>query len=427
MKWFLFFIIFFQGILMAEIKYIDFDGKKIPVIFERDTSLPTFNLQLVFTNAGYIKDGKNIGLANVVSSIYNEGTAELGSVEFAKLLESKAISLHVANGFESFVFEVSSLKEFDDDSISLLSRLLFAPNFQPKTLSKVKTMVGGKIKRKENDFDYVANLGLNKLLFKQTPMQNGGLGDMNSLSKITLKNVKDFAKSNLTSQNLIIVCGGDIEFSELEEKIQKVLVNIEKSQKLAEDIHFWANDGQISQSEQKDTEQAYIYFGSPFFIKPDDANIHLAKVASFVLGGSGFGSRLMEEIRVKRGLAYSAYSSIAINKTNSYFSGHLQTKLASSEEATKLVKEIVGQFVSEGITQKELDGAKAFLLGSEPLRVETLSQRLNRAYSLFYKNLPQDYPQNELKLIESIKLEEINSFIKQHIEIEKLSFYTVKK
>lgn len=412
---------------MADIKYIDFKGNKIPVVFERDTSLPTFNLQLVFTNAGYIKDGKTTGVANITSSIYNEGTLELGSVEFAKLLENKAISLSVASGFESFVFEVSSLKEYTNDSLSSLSRLLFSPNFSPKTLSKIKTMLGGKIKRKENDFDYVASLGLNKILFQNTPMQKGNLGDMNSLSKITLKNVKDFAKANLTLQNLIIVCGGDIEFDDIDEKIKKVLEHIENGKKVDSMTHFWASESQISEEITKETEQAYIYFGSPFFMKSDDKEVHLAKVASFILGGSGFGSRLMEEIRVKRGLAYSAYSSISINKTNSYFSGHLQTKLASSDEATKLAKEIISEFVKNGVTQKELDGAKSFLLGSEPLMVETLSQRLNRAYSLYYRNLPQDYAKTELNNIKNITLQELNTFIKNHTEIEKLSFFTVKK
>ena len=116
-----------------------------------------------------------------------------------------------------------------------------------------------------------------------------------------------------------------------------------------------------------------------------------AKVASFILGGSGFGSRLMEEIRVKRGLAYSAYGHIAINQSHSYFSGYLQTKTNNAKEAKNLVVSIVDEFVQNGVTEEELEAAKNFLSGSEPLRVETLSQRLSRSFHLYYKGLDQDY------------------------------------
>ena len=134
----------------------------------------------------------------------------------------------------------------------------------------------------------------------------------------------------------------------------------------------------------------------------------------------------MEEIRVKRGLAYSAYGFISINKSYSNFNGYLQTKLESTDEAKDLVSQIVSDFVKEGVTQKELDSAKKFLSGSEPLRTETLSQRLNRAFMLYYKGLEQSYPESELKQIDNLTLDKINSYIKSHNEINNLSFSIVR-
>lgn len=428
MRFFLFSILFLQGFLMgATIQTIQYKGISIPVIFEKDTNLPTFNMQLIFTNAGYIKDGKNLGLANMTSAILNEGTKELGSTEFAQQLENKAIHLNVANGFETFVFELSSLKEFSEEGMSLLSRLLFSPNLTPKTLSKIKTLISSKIKRKENDFDFVANSGLNKILFLGTPFENENIGDLQSVNKITLKQINNFIHSNLTLNNLTIVCGGDVDFEEFKKSIEAVLANIEVGKKEQEPKPFTPLDTQVMMSISKPTEQAYVYFGSPFHISPNDKEIYLAKVASFILGGSGFGSRLMEEVRVKRGLAYSAYANISANKSYSAFTGHLQTKLESADSAIELVKQIVVDFTHHGVTQKELDGAKKFLSGSEPLRVETLSQRLSRAFFLQYKGLSQEYPNEELQQINNITLDEINNFIKKHTEVTKLSFFVVKK
>ena len=135
----------------------------------------------------------------------------------------------------------------------------------------------------------------------------------------------------------------------------------------------------------------------------------------------------MEEIRVKRGLAYSAYSRLSVAKTNTYFSGYLQTKLESQDEAKKTVAEVIDSFVKSGVTQGELDQAKKFMLGSEPLRVETLSQRLGRTFSEYYQGKPLGYSLTELKQIGELSLDDLNDFIKRHGEIRDLSYAIVTK
>ncbi len=416
-----------QGLLLsATIKHISINETTIPVIFEKQDIIPAFNLQLVFQNSGYIQDGEKSGLCNLSASLLNEGTKKLGSVKFAHKLESKAISLHSAHGFETFVIELSSLTEQYNDALKLLKELLNDPNYSKDTLAKIKTKSIGALQRLENDYDWVAKINLKKTLFKDTPLENSSKGSIESLKNIKLKDVEKFLTQTLSLENLIIVAGGDIEFETFEKDITKTLSNLPvgKFRKLQT---FEANNSQKNVEIIKDTQQAYIYFGSPFDIQAQDEDTYLAKVASFILGGSGFGSRMMEEIRVKRGLAYSAYGSISINKSYSYFDGYLQTKLESADEAKALVQTLVDEFVANGVTQEELDAAKKFLLGSEPLRTETLSQRQNRAFQLYYKGLPLDYPQKELQKIENIQLDELNQFIQKHKEIKQLSFSIVRK
>jgi predicted Zn-dependent peptidase len=130
---------------------------------------------------------------------------------------------------------------------------------------------------------------------------------------------------------------------------------------------------------------------------------------------------------VKRGLAYSAYARVSISKSSSYFTGYLQTKLESLEEAKKTVNEVIAKFVKDGVTKDELDQTKKFLLGSEPLRVETMSQRLNRTFMEFYKGVELGYSQKELEKIKNLKLTDLNKFIKKHNEILQLSYAIIKK
>ena len=424
---FLFILAILQGSLMgAEIKHIDVKGVQIPVIFEEQKSLPILNLQLVFQNSGYIQDGNKSGLVNLSSKLLNEGTKELGSTKFAELLDENAITINTSNGFETFVIELSSLKEESNKAISLLNDLLKSPNYSEDTLSKLKTLMVGSLKRKENDFDYVSQNQLKSILFKNTALENPSSGTIESISKIQLKDIEKFVKKTVNLNNLIIVAGGDFELKEFEKLVNPLLNTLEIGEKVeANKVVFESKNEE--KTLLKDTQQAYIYFGSSFNIDSKDEENYKAKVASFILGGSGFGSRLMEEIRVKRGLAYSAFGSISINKSHTYFNGYLQTKNESADEAKKLVSQIVADFVKNGVTEDELKAAKNFLTGSEPLRSETLSQRLNRAFTLYYRGLEQDYSKKELEKIQNLKLKDLNDYIKSHNEINNLTFSIVRK
>ncbi len=420
-------IILSQGILMAAtLKEIKYNDTNIPVIFEKHKTLPIFNFQLVFKNSGYINDIKKPGLTNLTAKILNEGTKKDGAIDFARKLENKAISIHTSTGFETFVVEISCLKEEYKTALKYLEELLKDPNITNETLQKIKTMQISKLKQKENDFDFVASNNLKQITYKNTALEFPHSGSVESVENITLNDISSNIKDIFNLNNLIIACGGDIKFKDLAHNIKDTLALINKSDtneikkiEISKDIE--------NKTIQKETEQSYIYFSSPFYIQADSPDSYKAKVASFILGGSGFGSRLMEEIRVKNGLAYSAYGNITNKKSHSHFTGYLQTKLDNTQKAKDMVEDIVKDFVKNGVTQKELDAAKNFLKGSEPLRTETFSQRLNRSFMLYYNNLPFDYPKLELKMIDELSIEDLNKFIKSHSEIKNLSFSIVTK
>jgi len=411
--------------MAATIKHINIKGVSVPVVFEENKNLPILNLQLVFKNSGYIQDNIS-GLASTSAKLLNEGTKKLGSTKFAEKLENSAISLSASTGFETFVIELSSIKDVHEKALKLLKNLLEDPNYDEKVLEKIKTITSGSLKRKENDYDYQASKNLKKIIFKDTALANPSSGTIDSISKIKLNDIENFLDKALDLNNLIVVVGGDFTFDEIEVKIKNLIktLNNKNKNRLTK---IKVNEEPETKTVKKETQQAYIYFGSPFYVNVKDENSYMAKVASFILGGSGFGSRLMEEIRVKRGLAYSAYGYVSQNKSHSYFTGYLQTKNESANEAVKLVKELVKDFAKNGVTEDELESAKKFLLGSEPLRTETLSSRLNRAFTNYYRGLEQDHSQKELEKIESLKLEDLNQYIKSHKEINKLSFSIIRK
>lgn len=421
-------ILFLGQLAMAStLDFIEVQGVKIPFIFEEDKRLPIVSMQLVFEKSGSVDEGKKGGLAKSTAKMLNEGSLKKGSVGFADALDARAIHLSASAGSETFVIELGSLKEEFDTGLSLLDEQLRGPNFTPESLDKVKTIALSEIARKEADFDSVASDELKAVLFEGTPIAVPNAGTKESIKSITLEDIKAFASGHLILANALIVIGGDIGMNEAKQKVIKLLASLPAGQKGSERHYYPRQTPKESILKRPATEQAYLYFGSPFAMNEGDPEFYKARVAMYVLGSSGFGSRLMEEIRVKRGLAYSAYSRLSVSKTNSYFSGYLQTKLESQAEAKKTVIEVIDAFVREGVTQSELDQARKFLLGSEPLRVETLSQRLGRTFSEYYQGKPLGYSLQELELIRGLTLSELNDFIKRHGEIRNLSYAIVTK
>ena len=416
-----------QALMASTLDFIEVHGVKVPFIYEEEKRLPIVSMQVVFTHSGSIDEGKSFGLARLCGKMLNEGSLKKGSVGFADALDARAIQLSAHAGNETFVIELGSLKEEFDTGLALLNEQLREPNFTAKSLEKVKTMALSDIARKEADFDAVASDELKAVLFEGTAIAVPNIGTKESIKSIKLNDIETFKKNHIVLSNALIVMGGDISISDAKAKAKSLLSTLEVGN-IGKERHYEPRkEPKESILKRPQTEQAYLYFGAPFAMAEGDSEFYKARVAMFILGSSGFGSRLMEEIRVKRGLAYSAYSRLSVAKTATYFSGYLQTKLESQEEAKKTVVEVIDTFVREGVTQDELDQARKFLLGSEPLRVETLSQRLGRTFSEYYSGKPLGSSVQELEMIRTLTLDELNDFIKRHGEIKNLSYAIVTK
>ena len=419
-------IILIQGLLMAEgIKEIQVKDAKIPMIFEESRFVPIVSMQFIFENAGHLSNTKD-GLADISAKLFNEGTKKEGSVGFATKLDDHAVHISAHVGRESFVIEVSSLKSEFSYVMERLKELLGDPNYTQKALDQVKRQKIGWLTQKKSDFDYIAATSLREMLFKGSVLARPYDGTIESVNDISLEDVKKFISMHLGYNNMIGVVGGDITEKEAEKNLFEIASLFGKVN-IKEIAPIKTSDKKEIKLIPEETEQANIFFGAPFNYSYKEKDQYKAKIAEYLLGGAGFGSRLMEEIRVKRGLTYGAYSSLRRTKVTSYLSGYLQTKLSTQDEAKMLVQKVVDDFVAKGITEKELEAAKKFLVGSEPLRIETLSQRLGRAYGEYYYGRPLGFSREQLEKIEMVTLKEMNQFITSHKELSDLTFSIVTK
>ncbi|MDQ7084281.1 MAG: pitrilysin family protein [Sulfurovum sp.] len=426
MKKIILWLMVIQGALMAtQLQEVSINDTKVAVVFEEGGYIPIVSIQLVFENAGHLST-KIDGLADMSAKLLNEGTAKDGSIGFATKLDDHAIDIAVHVGRESLVIEVSALKSEFAYAVEQLVALLKDPNYTQEALGHIKHQKMGWLTQKKSDFDYIAATALRETLFKGEALAKPYDGTVQSIEKMTVQDIQTFIQTHLGYNNVIAVVGGDIRFAEAESYLKEILVLLPKVE--TEPVEMISvSDKKTLVLLEEETEQSNIFFGAPFDYDYSQKDQYKAKIAEYLLGGGGFGSRLMEEIRVKRGLTYGVYASLRRTKSASYLSGSLQTKLSTQDEAKALIQQVVDDFVNKGITAKELEDTKKFLLGSEPLRTETLSQRLGRAYSHYYYDRPLDFSTQQLEKIASVSLEEMNTFITSHKELSHISFAIVTK
>lgn len=404
----------------ATLTHASIQGVQVPVIYEHSALIPAGIVRLVFQGGGKLQDGELIGRSAVIEELLEKGSKKRGNLGFAKALEQRAITLSVSSGLQSLNFSLNFLQDDKEQAISLLGELLLDPNLSDTELQKVKTAITAQILANQNDYDYLAKRLLNRVLFDGTPLAHPKLGTQESIAKIRLQDVQKALESTLTLKRLIIILGGDIDKEATLALLEPILSKLPQGTPYTKPS-FSARKEPITQTQYAPTQQAYIYFGAPLHLEDLERESHLAKVASFILGSGGFGSRILEEVRVKRGLAYSASISYNINPRLPYMSGYLQTKVDSSDEALEVVRKTIAEFVAKGVSAEELQAAKRFILGSEPLRNESLSQRLGRAFNEFYTDKGIGFSKKELEKIASLDLPTLNAYINKHTEIQNLS------
>jgi len=390
---------------------------KTPIILEQDLSLPIIIMQLVIKDKGTIGDTL-ASTTYIYAKMLEEGTKTLGKAKITKELEENAISIKFIPTQEAFTIQIIAFKNKFKKGIKILKNILQDPNFTSKIFKKQKTKTFSTILTKEADFDYQSYYGLLGTIYNSCAAKPI-IGTIQDLESLSLKDLEQKHNSILVKQSAIFAFGGDID-EKMCQKFAQEILDLMKNTPHKKPKALKPKTIQTPKVLKKNTTQSYISFGTFF----QDEQEHLCNVASFVLAG-GFGSRIMEEIRVKNGLAYSVWAKINQGKYIKNFVGGLQTSLETEKKAIELLQETITKFVKNGITKEELQSAKNYYLGSEPIKEETMIKRLRRILRFVYLEKDLNENKKNLERVKKIGLEEINAFVKKHDEINSLNFFIV--
>jgi zinc protease len=359
------------------------------------------------------------GLAYFVSGMMDEGAGELDSIAFQERLQGLAMRLDFDAGRDVMLGNVQMLGANRDEGFELLRLALTAPRFDETAIERVRAQILAGLKFDENDPGEVASLAWDRMAFPGHPYGRPVKGTMSSIAAIARDDLKAYVERVYAREKLVIAVVGDIDAETLGPLLDKTFGRLPEHSVLAPVADANPPLGPLREIIEMDVPQSVARFGHRGFARNDDDFI-AAYVLNYIIGGGGFSSRLMEEVREKRGLAYSVRSNLHPYRHGAVFVGDVATQNERVGQSLDVIESELKRLAEEGPTAEELANAKSYLTGSYPLRFESSSGIANQLLWIQIEELGIDYVDQRNALIEEVSLDDIKRVAKRLIEADRL-------
>ncbi len=371
-----------------------------------DHSNPILALDLAFDGSGASQDPKGkAGLAGLLSSTMDEGAGPYDSQEFQGLLDNLSISLGFSAGLDSFSGKLTTLTKHRETAFRLLRLALTEPRFDAEPVERIRAQILNGITRQAEDPDAIANRTLRKLFFPEDAYGRPRQGTKASVQAIQSDDLRAFVGNHLARDRLVIGVVGDITADELAALLDSTFGALPpQGVPLADSLAPVAGAGETVVV-VKDIPQSVVALGHRGIAR-DDPDYYIAYVVNQILGGSGFNSRLYEEVREKRGLAYSVYAYLSPLDRAALIGGGTATQNARVGESLDLIRQEWRRMAATGPTTEELALAKTFLTGSFPLRLSSSGAIAGMLVGMQMENLGIDYIDRRNDYITAVTLED---------------------
>ena len=384
------------------------------VLFVEDHDIPMLDVA-VSVPAGSRYDSKS-GLASMTHEMLDLGAGGMDENAIAGGMADIGAELdgNIDQDMASVTLRTLSQEKERDKALDIMSRVLQHPTFSDEILSREKARVIAALKEDETKPESIASRAFYKAVFGKHPYALPISGDVAGVGAISDQDVKDFYRTHYNAARAVVAIMGDVTQKEAHEIADRLTGELPVSN---EPLPMPAVDMQIKPVEERiphPATQSHILIGAPGMSRTDPDYFTLY-VGNYILGGGGFVSRLMNEVREKRGLAYSVYSYFFPLGQPGPFQIGLQTKKDQADEALRIVRKTVADFVANGPTEAELKAAKQNIIGGFPLRIDSNRKILGYLSVIGFYDLPLSYLDDFTKRVNSVTVGEIKDAFARHI------------
>jgi zinc protease len=393
--------------------------KGIEAWLVEDHSRPILSLQFAFEGGAAQDPAGKPGVAAFISGMLDEGAGNLGSEAFQNRLEDLAAKMSVTASHDNITVSFQSLTQNRDASLELLQMALTSPHFDPADAERIREQIIGNLKVEEKDPSKAAANEWFKLAFGAHPYGRPANGTLESVAAITPADLHDYVKKIFARDNLKIVAVGDIDAASLGEALDRLFANLpQKSERRPVPEAAWQTAPK-QRIVQMPNPQSVVQFGFQG-LKRRDPDFIPAYILNYIVGGGGFSSKLMQEVREKRGLAYSVYTYLYPLDHAGIFAGAVATENKAVGQSLELIKQELERAAREGLTPEELQTAKDYLIGSFALRFDTSAKIATQLLAIQLEHLGIDYIDRRTSEIEAVTTADIKRVAKRLLESKEL-------
>ena len=308
-----------------------------------------------------------------------------------------------------------------DQALEVFVRVLQRPEFPQQAFERERARLIANLKEADTKPDTLASRTFHRLLYRDHPYGLRGSGEVETLTNLTRDDLVDFYRTHYLADNAVVAIMGDVRREVAQKIAERVTQGLPRgSEKASAAVSVVGELERASSSVvAHPASQAHILIGAPG-IRRDDPDFFALFVGNYILGGGGFSSRLNDEVRQKRGLAYSVYSYFEPLMRGGKFQIGLQTQSDQAQTALQVVTNTLRTFLEQGPSQAELEEARSNLIGSFPLRIDS-NRKIHEYLALigFYR-LPLTYLDDFVKNIEKVSVADVRAAFSRHVRIERL-------
>ena len=376
----------------------------IVALLVEDYTVPLIALQFSFDGGASQDDNGKEGTSDLLTALLDEGAADIKSQAFQQKLDDVGMSYGFNTGRDTFSGYMKTLQSNSDQSFELMALMLNSPRFDDEPIGRMKASLLSRLKRMETSPQAIAGKAMRESVFAGHTYSRPTKGTIESLTKVTREDIIAYHQHVMARDTLVIGVVGAISAEELKLVLDKIFARLPATAKLKSIPEAKIISGKTIHKELP-VPQTNIAFSMPG-IKRDDPDFYAGYLVNYVLGGGSFSSRLYEEVREKRGLAYGVYSYLGTFDHAGMVGAGSATGTENAAKTVAIIRKEMQRMGKEGPTADELEKAKKYITGSYAINnLDTSDKIASTLVAIQRSNLGVDYIDKRAEYISAVTLE----------------------
>ena len=391
--------------------------------FVETHALPIVDVAVEFAAGSAYDPRERAGLGQLTLALLKGGSARFSEADMDRRIADAGAQLRDNFDLDRAGFALRTLSSEPERKLAVdtLAEMLQSPRFASEVFEREKARAIANAAEAETQPDHIAEKRLYALMYPSHPY--GSTATPVTLATIALQDVERHYRARYRAAGAAVTIVGDLSIDAAKALAEQLTARLAQGGEAALPPAAPPATGETVRVAHPST-QSHVLLGEAALTR-DDPDYFPLLVGNYILGGGGFNSRLLREVREKRGYAYSAYSHFLPYAREGPFVVGLETRRDQARAALELARSVVGEFAMHGPTEAELKAAKKSLIGGFPLRIDTNRKMLDQVAVIGFYRLPLAWLDEFPSRVEGVTLAQVKSAFARRIDPEKLSIVVV--